>query len=409
MTVSETVDLDGIDLYDLGVFADGPPYDLFAQMREHAPVHRNPASAGADGFWSLTAYEDIVAVNKDWERFSSARRGSFLVEGGIVPREFEPLLFNMMDPPNHDRHRGILQKVFTAKAVQEREGDVRAVINRLIDAVIEQGECDFVRDLAVELPLTVTANMLGVPYEDRARLFDWTNQLADTGVSAEQKLATIGEIGAYLVEFIARLREQPSDDLLSRLIHAELDGERLNDAELMAHFIQLMNGGNETTRNAFAGGMLALIEHPLERVKLLDEPDLIDRAVEEILRWHTPIMHQARTATCDLEIHGVQIAENDKVVMWYPSANRDRAQNDDPDRFDVARARPKHMSFGAGRHFCLGNQLARLELKACFEETLRRLPDVELAGPVVKKPNDSFHWMVAMPVRFTPGRPKALM
>jgi cytochrome P450 len=408
MAVSETVDLDDIDLYDVSVFADGPPYELFAQMREYAPVHRNPASGEKDAFWSLTAYDDIVAVNKDWERFSSARRGSFLVEGGIVPKEFEPFLFNMMDPPNHDRHRGILQKVFTARAVEAREPDVRAVINRLIDGVIERGECDFVRDLAVELPLTVTANMLGVPHEDRAQLFDWTNQLADTSVTAEQKLATIGEVGGFLVGFIARLREQPTDDLLSRLVHAELDGERLNDAELMAHFIQLMNGGNETTRNAFAGGMLALIEHPTERTKLLDDPSLIPGAVEEILRWHTPIMHQARAATRDLEIDGVQIAENDKVVMWYPSANRDPAQNDDPDRFDVSRSKAKHMSFGGGRHFCLGNQLARLELKICFEETLRRLPDLELAGPVVKKPNDSFHWMVGMPVRFAARHSQAV-
>jgi cytochrome P450 len=186
-------------------------------------------------------------------------------------------------------------------------------------------------------------------------------------------------------------------------VHAELDGERLNDAELMAHFIQLMNGGNETTRNAFAGGMLALIEHPDQRRALLDDPGLIPGAVEEILRWHTPIMHQARTATRDVEVGGVQIAENEKVALWYPSANRDPALNGNPDRFDVSRPRAKHMSFGAGRHFCLGNQLARLELKICFEESLRRLPELELAGPVVKKPNNSFHWMVAMPVSFPAG------
>lgn len=397
-------DLDTVDLYDIQLFADGPPYSLFAAMREQSPVHRNPASGDHDAFWSLTAYEEIVEVNKDWQRFSSARRGSFLVEGGIVPKEFEPLLFNMMDPPGHDRHRALLAKVFTAKAVEEREADVRAVINRLIDDVIERGECDFVRDLAVELPLTVTANMLGVPHEDRGRLFEWTNQLADTGVTAEDKLAVLGEVAGYLVALIGRLRAQPTDDMLSRLVHAELDGEQLNDAELMAHFIQLMNGGNETTRNAFAGGMLALIEHPGERAKLMADPSLIPGAVEEILRWHTPIMHQARTATCDLVLHGVEIAENDKVVMWYPSANRDPSLNDAPDRFDVSRAKAKHMSFGAGRHFCLGNQLARLELRVAFEETLRRVADIELAGPIVKKPNDSFHWMVAMPVRFRADR-----
>jgi cytochrome P450 len=333
MATVEISDLEQVDLHDSALFAAGPPYELFARMRTEAPVHRNPASGDQDGFWSLTAYEDIVAVNKDWESFSSERRGSFLVEGGIVPKDFQKLLFNMMDPPGHDRHRGILQKVFTARAVAEREPDVRRVVNGLIDDVIEQGECDFVTDIAVELPLTVTANMLGVLHEDREKLFRWTNQLADTSLTLEDKMQTIGEVGGYLVAFISSLRERPTDDLLSHLVHAELDGEGLNDAELMAHFIQLMNGGNETTRNAFAGGMLALIEHPLERVKLLDDPDLIPGAVEEILRWHTPIMHQARTATRELEIHGVQIAEHDKVVMWYPSANRDPALIDNPDSY----------------------------------------------------------------------------
>lgn len=406
MSTLESVDLQTIDLDDPQVFAAGPPYELFALMREHAPVHRNPSRGDQDGFWSLTRFADVAQVNKDWETFSSARRGSFLTEGGIVPKDFQRLLFNMMDPPEHDRHRGLLRTVFTAGAVADREPDVRRIVNRLIDGVIENGTCDFVADIAVELPLTVTANMLGVPHEDRASLFHWTNQLADTSVALEDKMATLGEIAGYIAGLIAAVRERPTDDLLSGLVHAELDGERLNDAELMAHFIQLMNGGNETTRNAFAGGMLALIEHPDQRAALLADPGLIPVAVEEILRWHTPIMHQARTATGDVEIAGVRIAENEKVALWYPSANRDPAQNADPDRFDVTRAQVKHMSFGVGRHFCLGNQLARLELRVCLEETLRRMPELELAGPVVKKPNNSFHWMVSMPVAFPAAVPE---
>lgn len=389
-----------IDLHDPQAFADGPPHALFAHMREHVPVHHNPKNGDQDEFWSLTRYEDIVEANKDWETFSSARRGTFLTEGGIVPKEFEPLLFNMMDPPEHNRHRGILQKVFTMRAVSDREPDVRETITRLIDGVIEQGQCDFVTDLAVELPLTVTANMLGVPHDDREKLFEWTNQLADTSITLADKTQTIAEIGAYIAGLIASRRENPTDDMLSRLVAAELDGEKLNDLELMAHFIQLMNGGNETTRNAFAGGMNALIEFPEQRAALLADPGLIPRAVDEILRWHTPIMHQARTATRAVEIGGVRIAENDKVALWHVSANRDPAANPDPDRFDVTRSHPKSVTFGAGRHYCLGHHLARLELRVCFEETLRRLPDLELAGPVTKKPNNSFHWMVSMPVAF---------
>jgi cytochrome P450 len=248
VSTTEPVDVEAIDLRAPGVFDDGPPYALFAAMREHAPVHRNPPGAGdEDGFWTLTSYRDIAVLNRYWPRCSSTRRGSFLVEGGIVPKDFQALLFNMMDPPAHDRHRGILQKVFTAGAISARESDVRAVIGRLIDGIVEAGRCDVVADLAVELPLTVTANMLGVPHEDRARLFHWTNQLADTAVPEAEKLQTLGEIGGYLLSLVASLREQPQDNLLSRLIHAELDGERLNDAEVMAHFIQLMNGGNEST------------------------------------------------------------------------------------------------------------------------------------------------------------------
>jgi cytochrome P450 len=394
-----------VNLSEASAFVDGPPYELFARMRAETPVHWTPPSENEGGFWSLTLYEDIVPVNKGWEDFSSARRGSFMTEGGIVPKEMASLVFNMMDPPEHDRHRGILQKVFTARAIAERAADVRATINGLIDQVIEHGECDLVKDLAVDLPLTVTANMLGAPLEDREQLFAWTNKFADTTLGPEEKLQAMAELGGgYLPELIAQRRKHPEDDLLSRLLVAELDGERLTDIEVIAHFTQLMLGGNETTRNAFAGGIWALIEHPAEMEKLRADPALMPNAVEEILRWHTPIMHQARTATHDLEIRGVPIAENDKVIMWYSSANRDPAQNQDPDRFDVSRERPKHLSFGAGRHFCLGNQLARLELQIGLQETLRRLQDLELAGPVERKPNNSFHWMVSLPVRFAPGK-----
>jgi cytochrome P450 len=287
MATAEILDIEAIDLHDPAVFADGPPNELFARMREQAPVHRNSPSGDQDGFWSLTGYQDIVAVNKDWESFSSERRGSFLVEGGIVPKDFQKLLFNMMDPPGHDRHRGILQKVFTARAVADREPDIRATVNRLIDNEIEAGECDFVTDIAVELPLTVTANMLGVPHEDRAQLFRWTNQLADTSVAFEEKMQTLGEIAGYLVAFITALRAHPTD---------------VAEAEV---------------------------------------PPGTER-------------HVLRACASNVKTVGLDV-------------------------------------------------LRRLELTICFQESLRRLPALELAGPVVKKPNNSFHWMVAMPVRFPAG------
>ena len=309
----------------------------------------------------------------------------------------------MMDPPDHDKHRSILNKVFTPRAVAAREADIRAVITRLLDKVIERGECDFVTEVAVEFPLAVTANMLGVPHADRGKLFDWTNKMADVSLPPEQGLAMMQEMAGYLLELINERRARPADDLLSRLIHAEVDGVKLNDIEIVVHFAQLMAGGNETTRNAFAGGLMVLMDNPDQRAVLRDEPDLMGGAVEEILRWHTPIMHNVRTATRDTEVHGVRIAEGQRLGLWHVAANRDPAAVADPDVFDVRRTGVKHMSFSGGRHFCLGNQLARLELRICLEETLRRMPDAQPAGPARRFPNNTFHWMTSLPIAFTPG------
>jgi cytochrome P450 len=395
--------LDQLDLNDPRLFADGPPHALFARMRAEAPVLWNRPCAINDGFWSVTCYADEVAVANDWKTFSSARRGIFLQEEGILPKEFTSFLFSMMDPPDHDKHRAILNKVFTPRAVAAREPDIRGVITGLLDEVIERGECDFVTDIAVQFPLVVTANSLGVPPSDRGKLFDWTNKMADVSLPPEQGLVMMQEMAGYLLGLINERRERPTDDLLSRLIEAEVDGLKLNDIEIVAHFAQLMAGGNETTRNAFAGGLLALMEHPDQRRLLLDDPVLIGGAVEEILRWHTPIMHNVRTATRDTEVHGVRIEEGQRLGLWHVAANRDPAAIADPDVFDVRRAGVKQLAFGGGRHFCLGNQLARLELRVAFEETLRRMPDATAAGPAQRFANNTFHWMTSLPVSFTPG------
>lgn len=397
------VTLEDLDLNDAELFADGPPHALFARMRAEAPVLWNRPTDINDGFWSVTGYQDASSVISDWKTFSSARRGIFLQEEGILPKEFTQFLFSMMDPPDHDKHRMLLTKVFTPRAVAQREDDIRAVITTLLDSVIEQGACDFVRDVAVEFPLVVTANMLGVPQSDRGKLFEWTNKMADVSLPPEQGLEMMTEMAGYLVGLVSERRERPTDDLLSRLIHAEVDGEKLNDIEIVVHFAQLMAGGNETTRNAFAGGLLALIENPDQRQALLDDPSLIGSTVEEILRWHTPIMHNVRTATEDVELRGARIEEGQRLALWHVAANRDPAVVPDPDSFDISRGGVKHMSFSGGRHFCLGNQLARLELRICIAETLRRMPDMALAGPVGRFPNNTFHWMTSMPVSFTPG------
>jgi cytochrome P450 len=403
MSALADIRLEDIDLNDPELFVDGPPHELFSRMRAQSPVLWNRPTDRNDGFWSITGFEDDLSVINDWRTFSSSRRGIFLEEEGILPKDFNQFLFSMMDPPEHDKHRLLLTQVFTPRAVAQREDDIRAIITGLLDNVIERGECDFVSEVAVQFPLIVTASMLGVPQEDRGKLFDWTNTMADVSLPPEQGQAMMQEMAGYLMGLIDERRRRPTSDLLSRLIHAEVDGQMLNDVEIVANFAQLMAGGNETTRNAFAGGLLALMENPDQRQALLDEPALIGAAVEEVLRWHTPVMHNVRTATRDTEVHGVEIEEGHRLALWHVAANRDPAVVHDPNTFNVRRTGVKQLSFGAGRHYCLGNQLARLELRIGIAETLRRISDMQLAGPVGRFANNTFHWMTSMPVSFTPG------
>jgi len=394
------------DLTDISLFRDGPPLEIFRRLRDEQPVHWNAPSphGSSTGFWNLTRYADIEQVSKDWETFSSQRRGVTITQGNVFPAELEQFLFIMMDPPAHVKHRAIVHKVFTPRAVAEHEPEIRRAITEQIDAVIERGECDFVEDIAVDFPLTVIADMLGVPSTDRRKLFAWTNQFADTTTTPEAGTQLLMEMGAYVGQLVADRRASPRDDLLSRLIAAEVDGERLTDFEVTAHFAQLMAAGNETTRNNLAGGVLALTENPDQVKALIEDPTKIPGAVEEILRWHVPLMYQARTATRAVDINGVRIEEDQLVVMWFISGNRDPRAFSEPDRFDVERAQGKQMSFGAGgRHFCLGNQLARVELRVALEEILRRMADLQVTGPVIRQPSNIFHWLRSMPVSFTPS------
>lgn len=398
-----SIDLDDVDFNDVRFFESGPPHEIFTRMRTEAPVLWNKPTEQNDGFWSLSRYDDDVAVTADWETFSSARRGIFIQEEGILPKEFTSNLFSMMDPPHHDKHRAILAKVFTPKAVMARQPHIRAVFNAAVDQVIERGACDLVDDIGVKFPLAIIADMLGVPESDQHLLFGWTNTMADTQVTPEEGLAMMGEMGAYLFGLIAEKRTRPTDDLLSRLLQAEVDGQKLDDMEVVVHFAQLMAGGNETSRNAFSGGLLALLENPDQLSTLRTDPTLIDSAVEEILRWHTPIMHNVRTATRDVVIAGTKIAEGERVAMWRVSSNRDVSTFPDGDKFLIDRKQNKHLTFSGGRHYCLGNQLARLELRICIAELLRRMPDLVLTGPATRTANNSFHWMKSVPVSFSPG------
>jgi len=405
-TIAADTALDHVDLMDEDLFADGPPHELFARMRAEAPVLHCSTAEGGD-FWSVTKAADISAISKKPDVFSSERKGVFIREGMPMPLDVLNQVILGMDPPRHVKYRGIVQMAFTPRIIAKQEEQIRGRITRLIDEVCERGECDLVSALSVELPLQVIAEMLGVPQEDRQKLFDWTHQIelsvSDPTVSGPEAL---GQIGLYLAEKVAHRRANPGDpneDLTTALIQAEVDGEQLNDFEIAAMFGLLMFAGNDTTRNTISGGTLALIENPDQRQILLDSPELIDLAVEEAIRWVTPVMWFRRTPLEDTEIRGVPVKEGDAIVLWYASGSRDEEAIPDPMKFDVTRDRINHSGFGGGgRHFCLGAPLARLELKLVFPEILRRMPDMELAGPIGRSRSNWVNGFTSLPVRFTP-------
>jgi cytochrome P450 len=339
--------------------------------------------------------------------FSSERNGVFLRDGMPMPLDVINQVILGMDPPRHTKYRGIVQKAFTPRIVAKQEEQIRERVSHLIDAVCEQGECDLVSALSVELPLQVIAEMLGVPQEDRQKLFEWTHQIEQSvGDPSVSGVEALGQIGLYLAGKVAEKRANPGDldDLTTALIQAEVDGEQLNDFEIAAMFGLLMFAGNDTTRNTISGGTIALIENPDQRQKLLEDPSQIDNAVEEMIRWQTPVMWFKRTPTRDTEIRGVEVKEGDAVILYYASGSRDEELVAEPMKFDVTRDARAHQGFGGGgRHFCLGSPLARLELKLIMPEIIKRLPDLELNGPVVRTRSNWVHGYTSVPIKFTPS------
>jgi cholest-4-en-3-one 26-monooxygenase len=320
--------------------------------------------------------------------------------------EQQRLMMLNMDPPLHTRYRRLVNKGFTPRTVAQLHDRIHVATDHILDAVIETGEADFVTDIAAQLPLVVIAELLGVPSEERDRMFSWSNRLVGSEdpeyrLTPEAATEAALELYAYAAALFAAKRAEPKADLMSVLAQVEVDGEQLSALELELFFLLLTIAGNETTRNLISGGMLALIEHPDQRSRLQEEPSLLDTAVEEMLRWVTPVIQFRRTAVRETEIGGQPIAEGDKVVIYYSSANRDETVFDDAERFDVARSPNEHLTFGGGgHHFCLGANLARLEIRLIFAELLRRLPDIELDGPVRRLRSNFINGIKEMPVRF---------
>lgn len=402
------IGLDEIDLTDPELYATGDPDAVFRYLREHAPVFFQRQRKGP-GFWAVTRYDGVRRVSRDVATFISS--------GGTSTMDLErpdsaSLDYQIMrgtlvitDPPRHTKLRALVNKAFTPQAVAGLEPYVRRVVTSILDAVSTRDSFDFVADVAARLPFDVICEMLGVGATERGRLFLRIKPMLATEVDlASAEMLSPMESARGLIDFFDALIDErgyrPKEDLISGLVEAELDGERLSRADMLALCILLFIAGSETTMNAISGGMLALFEHPGERERLTAEPAaLMPTAVEEILRWTSPtLVSMVRTATRDTELGSEAIRAGQKVTLWYGSANRDEAVFAEPDRFDVGRTPNDHLAFGYGAHFCLGAQLARLELGVMFSELLERMPGLAQAGEERRLRSNIFSGLERLPV-----------
>ena len=384
-----------------GNFYGGDPFPAFAWMRREAPAYYDEAA----GIWGITRYADIKDISKDPDTFSNA--------GGIRPdSDALPMMIDT-DAPEHVRRRRLVSEGFTPRRIRESEEGIRHICDAIIDRVCERGEADFVNDIAAPLPMIVIGNMLGVAPEDRDALLRWSDDMLKALGSPDPTdmdraaLAAV-EYAEYITAVAEqRRRDNQTDDLIGTLVHAEIDGDRLDESSLIYESLLILIGGDETTRHVISGGMYELLTHPDQYALLAGDRDRMAPAVEEMLRWVSPIKNMARTATRDVELHGRTIQEGQKLLLLYPSANRDERNFDDPERFDVTRTPNDHMAFGFGSHFCLGNRLARMELAVMFDRLLDRLPDLALASDaeLPKRAANFVSGYETMPVTFTPTAP----
>ncbi len=425
-TTSAPPRFDDIDVTDLDVFAERYPAEWFTRLRAEAPVYLHPGTEGSDGedFWLVTSYEHVVEVHRAGTLFSHqtgpGRNGS----GGIAltdqPPEYGPgLQMVSTDPPQHTRYRKLVNTGFTPRMIRRLEEALRQKTNAVLDRVTPLGACDFVVDVSAELPLIAIAEILGVPAEDRTKLFDWSNRMigsqdTEYGSGTAEPGAEYGtvvmEMAIYAHALSEDKRRQPADDVWTKLTDAEVtldDGTTttLTDPELDLFFALLVVAGNETTRNAISKGLMAFMEHRDQWDRWIAHPELADTMVEEVLRYTSPVNFFRRTATADTVLGGQHITAGQKVVLWYPSANRDPLEfGADADEFDIGRVENHHVAFGGGGpHFCLGANLARLEIKMMFQELARRMPDIELAGPASRLRMNLVDAIKHLPVTYTPS------
>ncbi len=403
--------LDKVLVTDRELWIDGPPHALFKELRSECPVHwssRITEYPEEDGFWSVTTADDIHAVSRDWQTYSSERAGITAVTS-VFPLELVRAMFIGMDPPKHDRIKALFQAGFTPKRIADHEPEIRAIVIDVLDRLEGRETCDLVTDVAQPVVSRVIGSFMGIPPEDDevwANLMNSTLGAGDPDLNPDGLQGVVDkdipEIFERCREMIADRRENPTDDLTSVLVHAEIDGQKLEEHEIVMGFFLLVAAGNDSTKATYCSGMRALMENPDQRQILLDDPSLVPSAVEESLRMFPAFAHFRRTTTCPTKLNDTEIGEGEKVVLWYVSSNRDETRYEDPDRFDVRR-NPEHQAFGAGgRHFCLGTALARLELQILLRETLARFPAMEIAGIPMLVESPFINQLKTLPVRLSP-------
>ncbi len=418
----------GINLGSPGLFERDEFHEALRILRREAPVHWNPGTELLNGFWSLTKYEDILFVSRNPNLFISSKgiAGSGLRHPERMPDPTRQqgsggASIITMDPPRHVKMRRLVNKGFTPRAVNAMEPQIRQITNEILDGIAHKSSCDFVLEVSSQLPLAVICGMMGLEREHWPLMFELTNSVLGSGdpeyqtvVSEEQRgtreaarqtsMMGMMRMFGFFNEVMEKRRREPQDDLVSILLESEIDGEKLSERDILEFCFLLIVAGNETTRNAISGGLQALSEWPQERARLQADMSLIDSAVEEILRWTSPLHHMAREATADVEIRGQTIRAGEKVLMWYPSANRDEDVFEDPYRFNIMREPNEHLAFGIGEHFCLGAGFARKEIRVMFEELFRRFPDIEMEGPPERLRSNFINGIKHLPVTFSPER-----
>jgi len=411
----DTVALDEIDLVDPDSYVERVPFEWFAFLRREHPVSWHDEPPPNHGFWAVTRYDDLVTVHMDWETYSSEVGAVALEELDEEQLRIRKTLLET-DPPRHRELRNVCNKRFSARAVGGYEDFIRDVARRVLDRALEKEEFDFVPEISRELPIRFLCAIFTVPQEDAPRLIEWGDALIgnqdpeysaavvdQVDTEAFKYLQFRSPIAQKVFDYAAEQRDlcldEPRDDVITALSVAQSEGI-LSEREFQNYFALLLIAGNETTRHTISHGMLALMENPEQMRRLKDDPSLMPTAVEEVLRWATPVLHFRRTATRDTELGGIKIRKGDKVVTWYISANRDGEAFPDPDRFDITRQPNEHVTFGpGGPHFCLGAHLARLETRILFEELLPRLDSIELTGPVERMRSNFVNGIKHMPIR----------